>query len=153
HQSQSVRPVQYPVRVHVPATGRDRDHHFGAGRAAFHPVRADASVLVLNALLGLGTTLAPVFVAIFVGLGFWWGLPVLSSVLLLALIAVSAGLPLRAGAPGVVPAGRTGGIPPLFWVFAAFAVLYGFCETMNGNWSQLDMTKSLHATVTQASFA
>ena len=28
-----------------------------------------------------------------------------------------------------------------------------FCETMNGNWSQLDMTKGLHATVTQASLA
>ncbi len=75
--------------------------------AAFHPGRADASVLVLNALLGLGTTLAPVFVAIFVGLGFWWGLPVTSSVLLLALIAVSAGLPLRAGAPGAAPGRRT----------------------------------------------
>jgi MFS family permease len=121
--------------------------------AAFHPGRADASVLVLNALLGLGTTLAPVFVAIFVGLGFWWGLPVLSSALLLALIAVSAGLPLRAGTPEAAPGGRAAKIPPLFWVFAAFAVLYGFCETMNGNWSQLDMTKDLHATVTQASFA
>jgi MFS family permease len=66
--------------------------------AAFHPGRVDASVLVLNALLGLGTTLAPVFVAIFVGLGFWWGLPVTSVVLLLALVAVSAGMPLRAGA-------------------------------------------------------
>jgi MFS family permease len=121
--------------------------------AAFHPGRADASVLVLNALLGLGTTLAPVFVAIFVGLGFWWGLPVMSSALLLALIVVSAGLPLRAGAREQAPGGRTAKIPPLFWVFAAFAVLYGFCETMNGNWSQLDMTKGLHATVTQASFA
>jgi len=122
--------------------------------AAFHPHRADASVLVLNALLGLGTTLAPVFVAIFVGLGFWWGLPVLSSALLAGLIAVSARLPLRPGAPEVTPGGgRAGGIPPLFWVFAAFATLYGFCETMNGNWSQLDMTKGLHATATQASFA
>ena len=121
--------------------------------AAFHPDRADASVLVLNALLGLGTTLAPVFVAIFVGLGFWWGLPVLSSALLLALIAVSAGLPLRAEAPGAAPARRAARIPPLFWVFAAFAVLYGFCETMNGNWSQLDMTTGLHASATQASFA
>jgi MFS family permease len=121
--------------------------------AAFHPGRADASVLVLNALLGLGTTLAPVFVAIFVGLGFWWGLPVLSSALLLALIAVSAGLPLRAGTGEGATTGRTAKVPPLFWVFAAFAVLYGFCETMNGNWSQLDMTKGLHATVTQASFA
>jgi MFS family permease len=38
--------------------------------AVFHPAAVDRSVLVLNALLGLGTALAPVFVAIFVGLGF-----------------------------------------------------------------------------------
>src|SRR5262245_42294849 len=50
--------------------------------AAFHADAAERSVLVLNALLGLGTALAPVFVAIFVGLGFWWGLPVLSATLL-----------------------------------------------------------------------
>jgi len=122
--------------------------------AAFHPDRVDGSVLVLNALLGLGTALAPVFVAIFVGLGFWWGLPVMSSVLLLVLIAVSAGLPLRPEArEQTTTAGRRAGIPRLFWAFAAFAVLYGFCETMNGNWSQLDMTKDLHASATQASFA
>ncbi len=121
--------------------------------AAFHPDRVDGSVLVLNALLGLGTVLAPVFVTIFVGLGFWWGLPVLSSALLLILIAVSARLPLRAGTGERAAAGRTARIPRLFWVFAAFAVLYGFCETMNGNWSQLDMTKDLHATATQASLA
>jgi MFS family permease len=125
--------------------------------AAFHPDRVDGSVLVLNALLGLGTALAPVFVAIFVGLGFWWGLPVMSSVLLLVLIAISAGLPLRPepseGARDRAAAGRRAGIPRLFWAFAAFAVLYGFCETMNGNWSQLDMTTELHASATQASFA
>ncbi len=33
-------------------------------------------MLVLNALLGLGLVPAPVFVAVFVGLGFWWGLPI-----------------------------------------------------------------------------
>jgi MFS family permease len=121
--------------------------------AAFHPDNVDGSVLVLNALLGLGTALAPVFVAIFVGLGFWQGLPIMSSVLLVVLIAVSARLPLRAEAGERAGAGRTAGIPRLFWVFAAFAVLYGFCETMNGNWSQLDMTKDLHATATQASLA
>ena len=33
------------------------------------------AVLMLNALLGLGTALAPVLVAIFVGLGFWWDHP------------------------------------------------------------------------------
>src|SRR6516162_931119 len=121
--------------------------------AAFHPDRVDASVLVLNALLGLGTVSAPVFVAIFVGLGFWQGLPILSCVLLLILIGASAGLPLRAAAGEQVTGARRAGIPRLFWIFAAFAVLYGFCETMNGNWSQLDITKDLHASATQASLA
>ena len=121
--------------------------------AAFHPDRVDGSVLVLNALLGLGTALAPVFVAIFVGLGAWWGLPVMSSALLLVLLAVSMGMPLHAGARGQAGRGGRAAIPRLFWVFAAFAVLYGICETMNGNWSQLDMTKNLHASATQASFA
>ena len=67
--------------------------------AAFHPQAVDRAVLVLNALLGLGTALAPVFVAVFVGLGFWTGLPVLAAVLLLALFVVSLRLPLRPGAP------------------------------------------------------
>ena len=43
--------------------------------ASLFPRRVDVAVLALNALLGLGTALAPVFVALFVGLGIWWGLP------------------------------------------------------------------------------
>jgi hypothetical protein len=118
--------------------------------AEFNPGAVDRSVLVLNALLGLGTALAPVFVAIFVGLGAWVGLPILAAGLLIALIAVSARLPLRAGRAGTASARRRSHIPATFWVFAAFAVLYGFCETMNGNWSQVDLTK-LHVSVTTAS--
>ena len=57
--------------------------------AAFHPQAVEKSVLVLNALLGLGTALAPVFVAVFVGLGFWWGLPLTSAILLGLLTAAS----------------------------------------------------------------
>jgi len=66
--------------------------------AAFQPDHADRAVLVLNALLGLGTALAPVFVAIFVGLGFWWGLPVLAAALVAGVLAVSLRLPLRTAA-------------------------------------------------------
>lgn len=114
-------------------------------------------MLVLNALLGLGTALAPVFVAVFVGLGFWWGLPVLSAILLTTLLGVTTRLPLRADGPGRrVPAGSAPSaraMPRKFWLFAGFAVLYGVCETMNGNWSQLYMTSSLGATATQASMA
>ncbi len=124
--------------------------------AAFHPAAVDKSVLVLNALLGLGTALAPAFVAAFTGLGFWIGLPVLVACLLAGLIAVSLRLPLDPGqaqpepAPPGAPAGSR--IPAGFWIFAAFAVLYGFCETMNGNWSQLDIT-SLGLGSATASFA
>ena len=34
--------------------------------------RADAAVLTLNALLGVGTALAPALVALFTALGVWW---------------------------------------------------------------------------------
>ena len=136
--------------------------------AAFHPDAVDRSVLVLNSLLGLGTALAPVFVAVFVGLGAWVGLPVLAALAVAGLVVVSARLPLRAdGAAamdGTAGAGgdaggaaaragaRRAGVPAGFWVFAVFAVLYGFCETMNGNWSQLDLT-SLKVSATLASLA
>jgi len=122
--------------------------------AAFHPQGVEKSVLVLNALLGLGTALAPVFVAVFVGLGFWWGLPLTSAILLGLLTAVSVTLPLRTAAPAARDAApQQRGIPSRFWVFAAFAVLYGICETLNGNWSQLDMTSKLGASTTEAAVA
>jgi fucose permease len=126
--------------------------------AAFHPDQVDRSVLVLNALLGLGTALAPVFVALFVGLGFWWGLPLLAAALVVGLIAMSVRLPLRAEATGAdgagaQPAGPRRAIPTRFWLFAGFAVLYGICETMNGNWAQLDMTTRFGASTTVASLA
>jgi MFS family permease len=122
--------------------------------ATFHPAAVDSSVLALNALLGLGTALAPVLVAIFVGLGFWWGLPVFSAILLCALLAVSSKLALRADPSAAsAPAKPHSGIPKRFWVFASFAVLYGICETVNGNWSQLDMTRQLGASTTVAAIA
>ena len=121
--------------------------------AAFHPDAVDRSVLVLNTLLGLGTALAPVFVAIFVGLGFWVGLPVLAAVAVTVLLLASLRLPLSTAQAHPPPAAtRRGGIPAAFWLFAAFGVMYGFCETMNGNWSQLDLT-SLKVSTTMASLA
>jgi fucose permease len=122
--------------------------------SVFNPGTVDRSVLTLNALLGLGTALAPVLVAIFVGLGFWWGLPIVSTVLLVGLLLVSARLPLRAGAAaGAARAPRRAGLPARFWLYAGFAVCYGICETMNGNWSGLEMTTRLGASATQASLA
>ncbi len=121
--------------------------------AAFNPGAVSRAILLLNALLGLGTVLAPVFAAIFVGLGIWWGLPLTSIALLVLLIAVSLRLPLRTEARAAAgPRVRTG-IPQRFWLYAGFAVLYGICETVNGNWSQVDMTREVGASATVASLA
>jgi len=122
--------------------------------AAFFPQKIDSAVLVLNALLGLGTVLAPVFVAVFIGLGIWWGLPVLAVVLLLALLLFSLPLPLQAGTDKTAEGqkGKTA-LPARFWIFAAFALLYGICETLNGNWATLYMSQSLGTTPAAASFA
>jgi MFS family permease len=121
--------------------------------AAFNPDAVDRSILVLNALLGLGTVLAPVFVAIFVGLGFWWGLPVTSTILLVALLLISLRLPLSTEARRAVPGQAKPAIPARFWIYAGFAVLYGICETVNGNWAQLDMTSELGASTSSAALA
>jgi MFS family permease len=122
--------------------------------SAFHPGAVDSAVLTLNALLGLGTVLAPVFVAVFVGLGFWWGLPAVSAALLVVLLLVSLQLPLRVdGTAGAAGAGQRPRLPSRFWLYAGLILLYGVCETMNGNWSQLEMTKRLGASTSQASLA
>ena len=121
--------------------------------AAFFPQKIDSAVLVLNALLGLGTVLAPVFVAVFIGLGLWWGLPLLAVVLLLALLLFSLPLPLQAETDKTTQSQSKTALPARFWVFAAFALLYGVCETMNGNWATLYMSQSLGATSAAASFA
>ncbi len=120
--------------------------------AVYFPQKVDKAVLALNALLGLGTALAPVFVAIFVGFGIWWGLPALVGGLVLALLLFSFSQPLNEGGPATVQK-RKVKFPARFWVFAAFALLYGVCETMNGNWASLYMTKHFGAGASVAALA
>jgi MFS family permease len=122
--------------------------------AAFFPKKVDQAILTLNALLGLGTALAPIFATIFVGLGFWWGLPLLMGGLTLALIFFTLRLPLldaKALEPTAMP--RSAKIPARFWLYAAFALVYGICETMNGNWATVYMSGTLGASTTLSSLS
>jgi fucose permease len=117
--------------------------------SALFPRRVDVAVLALNALLGMGTALAPLLVALFVHLGAWWGLPLAVGVLLAALIAWSAPLPLdAAGAPEASLARSR-----RFWLFVAFALGYGVVETLNGNWAIIYMEGVLKAPAALASVA
>jgi fucose permease len=125
----------------------------------FFPERADGAVLALNALLGTGTALAPLFVAVFVGLGAWWLLPVLVGVALLVLLLFSARVPLQVaadrGAPHSAQAGMgfLSGLPRRFWLYAAVVLLYGIVETLNGNWSGLYLTQQRGVPTQWASLA
>lgn len=123
--------------------------------AAFFPHKADRAVLGLNALLGLGTALAPIFIALFTRWGIWWGLPVLVGGFLLAMLLFSMNLRLNEGSElrgAQTPTGESR-FPRRFWIFAAFATLYGVCETMNGNWASLYMTRHFRASPTLAALA
>jgi MFS family permease len=118
--------------------------------AAFFPHKVETAVLGLNALLGLGTALAPVFVLLFVGLGLWWGMPICVGAAIFLLVIFSTALPLDAAQQS--EDSRARGRPPArFWIFSAFALLYGICETMNGNWASVYMTAHLGASTALAS--
>lgn len=121
--------------------------------ALFFPQKVDSAILILNALLGLGTALAPLLVALFIGLGFWWGLPLLLSFLILGLILFSIPLPFMLKEVNIPNSPSSfGSIPHRFWVFAGFAFLYGVIETLNGNWATIYM-RDLKASATTASLA
>lgn len=102
------------------------------------PDSVDGAVLALNALLGLGTALAPLLVALFTGLGVWWTLPLLTAILATLLFLAIASLPAPPStAPAATPstAALEGGPPPRFFLYAAAALLYGIVETIPGNWT------------------
>ncbi len=112
---------------------------------AFMPDRRDVALTGLNVLLGLGTALSPLLIAVFTSLGAWWYLPLLAAAGLVVLIVITILQPM------VLPETRqgesSGRIPSLFWLFAAALVLYGIGETMFGNWgTSLLVSKGVPAT-------
>ncbi len=116
------------------------------------PNSADGAVLALNALLGLGTALAPLLVALFTALGAWWALPLLMTILTASLLFtfVASNAPLG---PAYHASRAEGGFPQRFWLYAAATLLYGAVETLNGNWATLYLSTQRHVTAQDASFA
>lgn len=124
---------------------------------AFFPKRADRAVLALNALLGLGTALAPVLVAVVVALGAWWLLPVVVACIAVLLFGVAYAQPLRLHV-GNADADRPTSLnwidlPRRFWLYAAAVFVYGIVETLNGNWAMLYLSSERGVSAQGASFA
>ena len=100
---------------------------------AFQPQRREVAFTALNVLLGLGTALSPLLIAVFLDIGEWWYLPLLTAIGLAVVLVVTLGQPLVAERPAAGGQARPP-IPRRFWLFAVALVFYGAAETMFGNW-------------------
>lgn len=124
--------------------------------AALRPGREDRSVLTLNVMLGLGTALAPVLIAVL--LPDWWILPLIVSAALVVPLVATWRIRLDPGSPAptasrATPGARRAALPARFWWYVAAVVLYGICETLFGNWSSLYLSGERHLPVAAASAA
>ena len=107
--------------------------------AGFFPARAGTAVTALHTLLGTGTALAPLIVALLTAGGRWWLLPVAVGVAAIALALLARMQTLRIAAEDEAAADLGAAailraLPARSWVWMAFALLYGICETLFGNW-------------------
>lgn len=114
------------------------------------PERQDVTVLTLNALIGLGTALAPLLIALFNRIAAWWALPVLMTLCLGALLLATLRAHLATTAD--TAPGRWS-FPARFWVYAAAVLLYGIVESLGGNWTTLYLTGQRGISAENASFA
>ncbi len=105
---------------------------------SFFPKRSETALTALHTLLGIGTALAPVIVSLLAGGGRWWLLPVGVAVAMFLLAGLGRTQPLVLAGAGGGPVMRAGAVaralPGRFWIWISFALLYGVCETLFGNW-------------------
>ena len=125
---------------------------------AFFPSRPSAALASLHAVLGIGTALAPLLLAVFAGMGWWWGLPVGIGLLFMILTVTSAGYPLEVTHPakeerhaGLISLLRA--LPARFWIFSGIVLLYGTCETIFGNWATIYLHEDKGLSLQEAGFA
>lgn len=125
--------------------------------ADFQSDRVDEAILMLNALLGLGTALAPALAAVVVGPGVWWLLPMIVFAAALLLLYGCSQQPLRLSrnSSSVASKDQRGAASSsgLLVLFVVVAILYGLVETLNGNWSVLLMSNPVGAPAQVASLA
>ncbi len=119
--------------------------------AEHFPKKIDSAILILNALLGLGTALSPVLVTLFTKMAAWWQLPICLAAAFTFMLLCSLALPLQLREKTDEPSKAR--LPMQFWLFAFFALLYGMLETVNGNWASLYMSSVLGSSLTKASLA
>ncbi len=108
--------------------------------ASFFPHRSETALTALHTLLGTGTALAPLIVSLLADGGQWWLLPIGVATTMAVLAGVARTQPLALVAASDATAAPMGAgtviraLPGRFWIWIGFALLYGVCETLFGNW-------------------
>lgn len=125
--------------------------------AAYFPERPDRAVTALLALLGTGTALAPLLVALVSGLGAWWSLPAAVAVVLAVLVWAGTRLPLASIAAADTVGAREDvtllGAVRVLGVFVAAAIVYGIVETIFANWAVIYLREDAGVSVREAGYA
>jgi fucose permease len=123
----------------------------------FFPDNSASALTGLHTLLGTGTALAPLLVAVLVKQIGWWLLPVSALIVLIIIYAGSISLPLKGE--------KTGGdrekilsetnvlFPSGVWLFIFIVFLYGYCETIFANWAIIFLNKEKSISPAQAGYA
>lgn len=123
--------------------------------AAYFPERPERALTALHALLGTGTALAPLLVALVTGLGAWWSLPLAVAGVLAALVLVGTRLSL-APANRVDSAGADATLlsaARVLGLFVAAGIVYGIVETIFANWAVIYLREDVGVSVRDAGYA
>jgi len=121
------------------------------------PKNSASALTGLHTLLGTGTALAPLLVAVFVTQIGWWLLPAIALVALIIIFGGSFMLPLKGEKQieeipkDISPA--TSRLPSGVWLFLIIVFLYGYCETIFANWAIIFLNKEKFLSTSQASYA
>ncbi|GAB4225418.1 MAG: hypothetical protein Tsb0021_00060 [Chlamydiales bacterium] len=119
------------------------------------PKKSATALTSLHALLGIGTVLGPMSLSVCHAIEQWWLAPFSVSVILTCLfflaflyptIGVQDTITLHEDSPN-------NHVPRLLWVFLAITFLYGFCETVVGNWAPLYLSKVIKLPVPYPNYA
>ncbi|MDP1569340.1 MAG: MFS transporter [Vicinamibacterales bacterium] len=125
--------------------------------AGYFPDRPARAVTALHALLGTGTALAPLLIALLTGLGAWWALPAAIAAVLVVLVAVGMRLPLSPGAATAAsgPRPHVGlfGTVRMPGLFVAAGILYGILETIYANWAVIYLREDAGVSIRESGYA
>ncbi len=122
----------------------------------FFPNNSASALTGLHTLLGTGTALAPLLIAVLVRQFGWWLLPGSALIVLCIILSGTFTLPLKGektGGQKYIQEENNSHFPAGVWLFIAIVFLYGYCETIFANWAIIFLNKERSVSPVQAGYA